>query len=79
MKEEDFIIVEDEPDINLIDRWELGEEKDDISQLQFPDGLGGETSEDVDFRLLFDQFTIDKKRLMERILTMLERPAAGIA
>lgn len=70
IKEDDFIVIEDEPYINLFDRWEPGEEKDDITGILFPDG----TSEDgdADFKLLFDQFTIDRKKLLQRIDTMLE-------
>ncbi len=70
IKEEDFIVIEDEPLINLFDRWELGDEKDDISNILFPDG----TNEDgeVDFKVLFDQFTIDRKRLLQRIDAQLQ-------
>jgi len=69
---EDIIEIEDEPVINLIDRWELGEEKEDISVIQFPEGLGGDISSDVDFKSLFDQFTIDRKKLVQRIDIMLQ-------
>lgn len=70
IKEDDFIVIEDEPYINLFDRWEPGEEKDDITGILFPDGTGEDG--DADFRLLFDQFTIDRKKLLQRIDTMLE-------
>ncbi len=70
IKEDDFITIEDEPYINLFDRWEPGDEKDDISNILFPDGSGEE--ENGDFKLLFDQFTIDKKKLQQRIDVMLE-------
>ncbi len=70
IKEDDFISIEDEPYINLFDRWEPGDEKDDISIILFPDGsIEDETG---DFKLLFDQFTIDKKKLQQRIDIMLE-------
>lgn len=70
IKEDDFIVIEDEPYINLFDRWEPGEEKDDINGILFPDGSVNE--EDADFKILFDQFTIDRKKLFKRIETMLE-------
>ena len=70
IKEDDFISIEDEPYINLFDRWEPGDEKDDTSIILFPDGsIEDETG---DFKLLFDQFTIDKKKLQQRIDVMLE-------
>ena len=70
IKEDDFTSIEDEPYINLFDRWEPGDEKDDISNILFPDG----SSEDdnADFKTLFDQFTIDKKKLQQRIDALLE-------
>jgi hypothetical protein len=70
IKEDDFITIEDEPYINLFDRWEPGDEKDDISNVLFPDG--SIEDENADFKLLFDQFTIDKKKLQQRIDVMLE-------
>jgi hypothetical protein len=70
IKEDDFISIEDEPYINLFDRWEPGDEKDDISIILFPDG--SVEDETGDFKLLFDQFTIDKKKLQQRIDIMLE-------
>lgn len=70
IKEDDFITIEDEPYINLFDRWEPGDEKDDVSNILFPDG--SVEDENGDFKLLFDQFTIDKKKLQQRIDVMLE-------
>lgn len=70
IKEDEFITIEDEPYINLFDRWEAGEEKDDINNILFPDG--SMIDEDADFKTLFDQFTIDKKKLQLRIDAMLE-------
>jgi len=70
IKEDDFISIEDEPYINLFDRWEPGDEKDDINNILFPDGSA--EAENADFKLLFDQFTIDKKKLQQRIDVMLE-------
>ena len=70
IKGDDFISIEDEPNINLFDRWEPGDEKDDISNILFPDG--SIEDENADFKLLFDQFTIDKKKLQQRIDVMLE-------
>jgi hypothetical protein len=70
IKQDDFISIEDEPYINLFDRWEPGDEKDDISNILFPDGSAEDDS--ADFKTLFDQFTIDKKKLQQRIDAMLE-------
>ncbi|MBN8718616.1 MAG: DUF3375 domain-containing protein [Sediminibacterium magnilacihabitans] len=70
IKEDEFITIEDEPYVNLFDRWEPGEEKDDINNILFPDGSMAD--EDADFKTLFDQFTIDKKKLQLRIDAMLE-------
>lgn len=69
--EEQFITIEDEPAINLFDRWQLGEERDSATAVSFPDNNTGEEGE-VDFTALFDQFTIDKKKLQQRIDQMLE-------
>ncbi|MBN8836224.1 MAG: DUF3375 domain-containing protein [Sphingobacteriia bacterium] len=70
IKDDDFIVIEDEPYINLFDRWEPGEEKDDITGILYPDGSGEDT--DADFKILFDQFTIDRKKLLQRIDAMLQ-------
>lgn len=70
IKNDEFLIIEDEPFINLFDRWEPGEEKDDISSILFPDGTGNDG--EADFKILFDQFTIDRKKLIQRIDEMLE-------
>lgn len=71
IKEDAFITIEDEPDINLIDRWELYDGKEDILSTLFPDGIGGDMSDGVDLKSLFDQFTIDRKKLQKNIDTML--------
>jgi hypothetical protein len=71
-KDDEFLEIEDEPDLNLVDRWELGDDKEDAAIVQFPDGLGGAISSEVDFKSLFDQFTIDKKKLAQRIDAMLQ-------
>ncbi len=70
IKDDGFLVIEDEPYINLFDRWEPGDEKDEITNVLFPDG----TAEDdnADFKTLFDQFTIDKKKLQQRIDAMLD-------
>lgn len=70
IKEDDFLVIEDEPYINLFDRWEPGDEKDEITNILFPDGTAEDDS--ADFKTLFDQFTIDKKKLQQRIETMLD-------
>ena len=70
IKEDDFISIEDEPYINLFDRWEPGDEKDDLSNILFPDSSAEEVN--ADFKTLFDQFTIDRKKLQQRIDAMLE-------
>lgn len=71
IKEDQFIIIEDEPDINLFDRWQPGDERDTASAVLFPDNNTGE-EEEVNFTALFDQFTIDKRKLQQRIDQMLE-------
>lgn len=71
IKEEAFLLLEDEPDINLIDRWELYDGKEDLLHTLFPEGVGGDLSDDVDLKSLFDQFTIDKKKLQKNIDLML--------
>ena len=70
IKDDEFLIIEDEPFINLFDRWEPGEEKDDIASILFPDCTGNDG--EADFKILFDQFTIDRKKLIQRIDEMLE-------
>ncbi|MEP7376180.1 MAG: DUF3375 domain-containing protein [Chitinophagaceae bacterium] len=70
IREDDFIVIEDEPYINLFDRWEPGEEKEDITGVLFPDESGED--DNPDFKMLFDQFTIDRKKLLQRIEAMLE-------
>lgn len=70
IKEDDFLVIEDEPNINLFDRWEPGEEKDIITGILFPDGSEDDTNPDL--KILFDQFTIDRKKLLRRIDEMLE-------
>jgi len=72
IKDDVFITIEDEPFINLFDRWELGEPNEAMVQTQYPEGVGGDLSEGVDLRALYDQFTMDKKKLAKRIDTMLE-------
>jgi hypothetical protein len=72
-KDDTFIEVEDEPFINLFDRWELNEGKDEITDVLFPDGIGGTESGEADLKSLFDQFAIDKKKLTLRINEMLEK------
>ena len=66
-KNETFMEIEDEPYLNLFDRWELSEEKEQGAETRFPDAQD-ENAEDVDFAALFDQFSIDKKRLVLNIL-----------
>jgi hypothetical protein len=71
IKEEQFITIEVEPAINLFDRWQPGEERDTATAVLFPDNTTDE-GEVVDFTALFDQFTIDKKKLQQRIDQILE-------
>jgi hypothetical protein len=71
IKDDSFLTLEDEPHIDLFDRWELWEESENNLETQFPDGLGGLISDDVDLRSLFDQFNFDKKILLHRIDLML--------
>jgi hypothetical protein len=70
LKDDQFIIIEDEPEINLFDRWQPGEERENAHSILFPDNSTEE--EVINFRVLFDQFTIDKKKLQQRIDKMLQ-------
>jgi len=70
-KDETFIEIEDEPFVNLIDRWELNASKDEVTEVLFPDGVGGTEYSEADLKSLFDQFAIDKKKLLQRIDSML--------
>lgn len=70
LMDDQFIIIEDEPEINLFDRWQLGEERENANSILFPDNSTEE--EVINFRALFDQFTIDKKKLQQRIDKMLQ-------
>lgn len=72
IKEDDFLVIEDEPYINLVDRWEITEAKEEITHVLFPEGVGGQISAEADFKVLFDQFTFDKRKLMQRIDISLE-------
>lgn len=71
-KDDAFLEIECDPHINLIDRWELNEGKDEIVEVLFPAGIGGVESNDADLSTLFDQSAIDKKKLIEKIDLMLE-------
>ncbi|MFN8289458.1 MAG: DUF3375 domain-containing protein [Chitinophagaceae bacterium] len=72
IKDDEFLCIEDEPYINLIDRWEPTYEKEEMIEVLFPDGIGGQISSEADFKTLFDQFTIDKQKLIQRIDGMLQ-------
>ncbi len=72
IKEDDFLVIEDKPFLNFVDRWEVYEEKDEWKDVLFPDGMGGLESGEADLKSLFDQFAIDKKKLIERIDAMLK-------
>jgi hypothetical protein len=72
IKDDEFLVIEDEPLINLFDRWELGHEREDTQAVLFPDGMGGQLSSEADFSPLFDQFTIDRAKLTARIDTLLK-------
>ncbi len=71
-KDDNFLEIEDKPFLNLIDRHELGDERESLTHTIFPDGEGGNVLKEVDLKSLFDQFTFDKKKLLKRIDTMLE-------
>lgn len=70
IKDEQFVTIEDEPNIGLFDRWQPGDEKESATNVLFPQNT--EEDDIVDFKVLFDQFTIDKKKLQQRIDEMLE-------
>lgn len=65
-KTEIFLEIEYQPFLNLFDRWEITGEKEDRTEINYPDAQD-ETSADVDFTALFDQFAIDKKMLTLKI------------
>jgi hypothetical protein len=71
IRNEEFLMIEVEPDIDLFDRWELWEPSDVALITQFPEGLGGLVSDEVNLRTLFDQFNFDKRKLLTRIDMML--------
>lgn len=71
-KEDAFIELEDEPFIDLPDRWELADEKTAPPDFMFPEGLGGLIPEDADFDSLFNHFNIDRTLLEDRISEQLE-------
>jgi hypothetical protein len=71
IKDDSFLIIEDDAHVDLFDRWTLWEESETMLETQYPDGLGGLISDDMDFRSLFDQRAFDKKKLLERIEAML--------
>lgn len=72
IREDVFIEVEGDPFINLVDRWELNEGKEEMMDVLFPDGIGGTESGEANLKTLFDQFAIDKKKLAQRIDAMLK-------
>lgn len=72
IKDDAFLEIEDEPYLNLVDRWELYEGKEEMLDILFPDGRGGTESGEADLRSLFDQFAIDKKKLLLNIDAMLK-------
>lgn len=72
IKDEAFLEVEDEPYLNLVDRWELYEGRDEMLDILFPEGIGGTESSEADLRSLFDQFAVDKKKLILNIDEMLK-------
>lgn len=74
-KDEDFLEIEDRPEIQLVDRWELAMEEEQNFETQYPEGIGGESTTDVDLKSLFDQFTIDRKHLQQKIDQLLETKA----
>lgn len=71
-RDENFCEIEDEPALNLVDRWEPVAEAEEAGLIAFPDGIAGGQPGAEGFRLLFDQFTIDRKKLQQRIDAMLE-------
>lgn len=72
VKEDAFIVIEDQPGIDLFDRYELWEESEVNLTTVFPDGLGGVDSKQADLASLFNQFNFDKKVLLARIDAMLK-------
>lgn len=67
IRDEAFIQIEDEPELQLIDRYRLTEENQLPGVPMFPTGQGGSLDGNIDINSLFDQFAIDRKKLQDRI------------
>lgn len=76
VKDDSFLTIEVDPHIDLFDRWQLWKPGDVNLTTFFPEGIGGLVSDDVDLTTLFDQFNFDKRKLLDRIDTMLIDAAA---
>ncbi|HVI46860.1 MAG TPA: DUF3375 domain-containing protein [Chitinophaga sp.] len=70
--EDFFIEMESDPELDLLDRWEMADEKKSEPEVAFPDGLGGTDISESDFNALFNQFNIDRTLLESRIQTQLQ-------
>jgi hypothetical protein len=70
--EEFFIEIESDPEIDLLDRWEMADEKKPNVAVEFPDGVGGTEFDPDDLNALFNHFNIDRALLEDRISTQLQ-------
>ncbi|MGO4289520.1 DUF3375 domain-containing protein [Chitinophaga sp. RAB17] len=70
--EEFFIEIESDPEIDLLDRWEMADEKKPNVEVEFPDGMGGTEFDANDLNALFNHFNIDRALLEDRISTQLQ-------
>ncbi|MBC9931233.1 DUF3375 domain-containing protein [Chitinophaga qingshengii] len=70
--EEFYIDIESDPEIDMLDRWEMAEDKKVHPDVEFPEGIGGNDFEDSDLDALFNHFNIDRTLLEDRISTQLQ-------
>ncbi|NSL88988.1 DUF3375 domain-containing protein [Chitinophaga solisilvae] len=70
--EEFFIDIESDPELDLLDRWDLAEEKKAFPDVEFPEGIGGDEFSAEDMNSLFNHFNIDRTMLENRINTQLQ-------
>lgn len=72
LKDDNFVEFEDEPNINLVDRWELDDGSENNMTTKFPEGLAEAIQDKADLKLLFNQFAMDKRKLQLKIDAMLK-------
>lgn len=70
--EEFYIDMESDPEIDMLDRWEMADDKKTHPDVEFPKGIGGNDFSDADMDALFNHFNIDRALLEDRISTQLQ-------